>query len=50
MNSWLAPNYSVVDLNVSYKLPFEFNGIKSSIVLNVRNLLDEVYIRCCRQQ
>jgi iron complex outermembrane receptor protein len=43
--SWLAPNYSVVDLNASYDIPFEFRGIKPQIVLNVRNLLDEVYVQ-----
>jgi hypothetical protein len=40
-----VPAYSLVDLNASYDLPFEFNGITAQVVLNVRNLLDEVYIQ-----
>ena len=43
--SWLAPNYSVVDLNTSYELPFEFRGAKPQLVLNIRNLFDEVYVQ-----
>ena len=42
---WMAPSYGIVDLNASYNLPFDYNGITSSIVLNVRNLFDEVYIQ-----
>ena len=40
-----APAYGIVDLNASYDLPFEFRGAKAQVVLNVRNLLDEVYIQ-----
>ena len=43
--SWLAPNYSVVDLNASYELPIEFRGARPQIVLNIRNLFDEVYVQ-----
>ena len=43
--SWLAPEYTVVDINVSYKIPFEYNGVGARLVLNVRNALDEVYIQ-----
>ena len=39
------PSYGLVDLNASYDLPFDFNGITAQVVLNVRNLLDEVYIQ-----
>ncbi len=40
-----APDYGLLDLNASYDLPFEFNGVTAQLVLNVRNLLDEVYIQ-----
>ena len=42
---WETPSYGVVDLNASYDLPFDYNGINASVVLNVRNLLDEVYVQ-----
>ena len=42
---WMAPSYGIVDLNASYDLPFEFNGLNATVVLNVRNLLDEVYVQ-----
>jgi iron complex outermembrane recepter protein len=42
---WEAPDYGIMDLNVSYDIPYEFNGINASVVLNVRNLLDEVYVQ-----
>ena len=37
--------YGIVDLNASYDIPVDFNGITASVVLNVRNLFDEVYIQ-----
>ena len=40
-----TPNYSIVDLNASYNLPVDFRGAKFKLVLNVRNLFDEVYIQ-----
>jgi iron complex outermembrane recepter protein len=43
--SWRVPSYGLLDLNASYDLPFEYNGAKAQVVLNVRNLLDEVYIQ-----
>ena len=43
--SWRAPKYGILDLNASYKLPFEFSGVKPELFLNVRNLLDAVYIQ-----
>ena len=43
--SWKAPNYGVLDLNASYKIPYEFNGVKPELFLNVRNLLDAVYVQ-----
>ncbi len=43
--SWKVPGYGILDLNASYDLPFEFAGSKASVVFNVRNLLDEVYVQ-----
>ena len=45
MQPFKIPSYGILDLNASYDLPFEYNGAKATIVLNVRNLLDEVYIQ-----
>ena len=42
---WMAPAYGILDLNASYNLPFDYNGMTASVVLNVRNLLDEVYVQ-----
>ena len=44
-DSWRTPDYGIVDLNASYDLPFEFNGATAQVVLNVRNLLDAVYVQ-----
>jgi len=44
-NPWQTPSYGIVDLNASYDIPADFNGITASVVLNVRNLLDEVYVQ-----
>lgn len=43
--SWKAPNYGILDLNAHYKIPFEFSGVKPEVFLNVRNLLDAVYVQ-----
>ncbi len=43
--SWRSPKYGILDLNASYKLPFEFSGVKPELFLNVRNLLDAVYVQ-----
>ncbi len=43
--SWKVPGYGIFDLNASYDLPFELAGTKATVVLNVRNLLDEVYVQ-----
>ena len=45
MQPFKIPGYGILDLNASYDLPFEFSGAKATVVLNVRNLLDEVYIQ-----
>ena len=44
-SAWQVPSYGIVDLNASYDLPVEFAGTKMQVVLNVRNLLDEVYVQ-----
>ena len=43
--SWRSPKYGILDLLASYKQPFEFSGVKPELFLNVRNLLDEVYVQ-----
>ena len=43
--SWKAPSYGILDLNAHYKIPFEYSGIKPEVFLNVRNLLDAVYVQ-----
>ena len=45
VNSWRAPDYSIVDLNLSYDVPFEYNGVTPQVYLNIRNALDEVYVQ-----
>ena len=45
IQSWRSPKYGLLDLNASYKLPFEFSGVKPELFLNVRNLLDAVYVQ-----
>ena len=42
---WVAPSYGILDINASYDLPIDFNGITAGLVLNVRNALDEVYVQ-----
>ena len=42
---WQTPSYGIVDLNASYDLPIDYNGITAAVVLNVRNLFDEVYVQ-----
>ena len=45
MPSWRSPAYGILDLNASYKLPFELSGANTEVFLNVRNLLDAVYVQ-----
>ena len=42
---WQTPSYGIADLNASYDLPFELGSAKATVVLNVRNLFDEVYVQ-----
>lgn len=43
--SWQAPSYGVVDLNIRYDLPVQFSGIKLQLFAHVFNLLDAEYIQ-----
>jgi outer membrane receptor protein involved in Fe transport len=43
--SWQAPAYGLLDLNASYDIPVELGNTKMKLFLNVRNLLDEVYVQ-----
>ena len=43
--SWQAPAYGILDLNASYDIPVELGNTKMKLFLNVRNLLDEVYVQ-----
>jgi len=43
--SWRAPDYSVVDLHMSYNLPFNLGGIGLTVFGHVFNALDAVYIQ-----
>jgi outer membrane receptor protein involved in Fe transport len=38
---WRIPAYGIVDLNAFYDIPFE----KPQLFLNIRNLLDKVYLQ-----
>ena len=43
--SWRTPKYGILDLNVSYDIPFEFSGVTSQVFLNIINALDELYVQ-----
>ena len=43
--SWQAPAYGIMDLNASYDIPVELGNAQMKLFLNVRNLLDEVYVQ-----
>jgi outer membrane cobalamin receptor len=45
VQSWQAPNYTVVDLHASYDLPINIGVIKPTVFLNVFNLFDTLYIQ-----
>jgi len=45
VQSWMAPNYSVIDLHASYNLPFNISGIKMKLMAHVFNALDAEYIQ-----
>ena len=42
--SWKIPDYTVMDLNAAYDLPFGLGGLKPSLFLHMFNLTDEKYI------
>ena len=43
--SWKAPDYGVLDLHMSYKLPIGFQGVRISLFAHVYNALDALYIQ-----
>ena len=43
--SWSPPNYGVVDLHASYKLPVSLGPIDLSVFAHVFNALDEVFVQ-----
>ncbi len=45
IQSWMSPNYSVIDFHASYDLPFNLNGIKLKLFAHVFNALDTEYIQ-----
>jgi hypothetical protein len=45
VQSWKAPDYSVVDLHLTYNLPVQLAGAKLQLFAHVFNLLDEEYIQ-----
>lgn len=45
LQSWQAPNYGVLDLHASYKLPVSLGPIKLSVFAHVFNALDELYVQ-----
>ena len=44
VQSWMAPDYSVVDLHASYDLPINTKGMKFTVFAHVFNALDNVYV------
>lgn len=45
VQSWRAPNYSVVDLNASYYLPWSFGKARPKLFLHIFNVFDAVYVQ-----
>ena len=43
--SWMAPNYGVLDFHASYKLPVSLGPIGLSVFGHVFNALDEIYVQ-----
>lgn len=43
--SWKVPGYSVVDLNLNYRLPMDFNGVTMDVFVHVFNVTDAIYIQ-----
>lgn len=43
--SWKIPNYSVVDLHLTYDIPLNLSGVDFQFFAHVFNLLDEIYIQ-----
>ena len=45
LQTWKAPSYGILDINANYKIPFEYYGATPELFLNVRNVLDAVYVQ-----
>jgi iron complex outermembrane recepter protein len=45
VQSWMAPEYTVLDFHASYDLPIQLAGIKLQAFAHVFNLLDALYIQ-----
>ena len=43
--SWEVPNFSVLDLNLNYRLPIDFNGVTMDVFAHIFNVMDAVYIQ-----
>ena len=43
--SWIAPDYTIIDLHASYDLPVSIGTAKPQLFLHVLNALDAVYIQ-----
>ena len=43
--SWEVPNFSVLDLNLNYRLPIDFNGVTVDVFAHIFNVADAVYIQ-----
>ncbi|NCG43885.1 MAG: TonB-dependent receptor plug domain-containing protein [Proteobacteria bacterium] len=45
IESWEVPSFTLVDLNLNYRLPFDFNGTTFDAFVHVLNLTDALYIQ-----
>lgn len=45
VESWQAPNYSVIDFHAAYDLPFNLSGVKLQLFGHVFNALDATFIQ-----
>ena len=44
VDSWKVPDFSVIDLHLSYDLPISLGGVKLQAFAHIFNLLDEIFI------
>ena len=45
VDSWKVPDFSVIDLHLSYDLPISLGGVKLQAFAHIFNLLDEIFIQ-----